>query len=148
MAAPPLLLDTNILLAYLRGKTLGRYIRANYPFDQGGFDSLVCVVSVGEIMSLSRKFAWGTDKVAEMQRLLDDLVTMDINSVPVLAAYAELDHYSETKGRKMGKNDVWIAAAARVSGATLLTTDPDFDHLYEAKLIQRILIDEKSGANR
>lgn len=29
----------------------------------------------------------------------------------------------------MGKNDLWIAATAYVTGATLLTTDADFDHL-------------------
>ena len=29
----------------------------------------------------------------------------------------------------MGKNDLWIAATAMATGATLLTTDKDFDHL-------------------
>lgn len=29
----------------------------------------------------------------------------------------------------MGKNDVWIAATARITGTTLLTTDKDFDPL-------------------
>lgn len=29
----------------------------------------------------------------------------------------------------MGKNDLWIAAAAAATGATLLTTDGDFDWL-------------------
>ncbi len=29
----------------------------------------------------------------------------------------------------MGKNDLWIAATANATGATLLTTDSDFDHL-------------------
>ena len=29
----------------------------------------------------------------------------------------------------MGAHDMWIAATARVKGATLLTTDKDFDHL-------------------
>ena len=32
-------------------------------------------------------------------------------------------------GVPMGKNDVWIAATAHVTGARLLTTDRDFDHL-------------------
>lgn len=31
--------------------------------------------------------------------------------------------------RNMGKNDLWIAATAAMSEATLLTTDNDFDHL-------------------
>ncbi len=31
--------------------------------------------------------------------------------------------------RNMGKNDLWIAAAAHIIQATLLTTDKDFLHL-------------------
>jgi predicted nucleic acid-binding protein len=65
MAAPLYLLDTNVLLACIRGGKLGKYIRANYPFDNAGFDSLVCVVSVGEILSLSKKFGWGSEKHAQ-----------------------------------------------------------------------------------
>ena len=44
----------------------------------------------------------------------------------------------------MGKNDVWIAATAKVSGTTLLTTDGDFNHLCPAHLT-RIRIDENTG---
>jgi predicted nucleic acid-binding protein len=145
MASSPFLLDTNILLACIRGGALGKHIRLHYPFDKGAFDSLVCVVSIGEIYSLSRKFGWESGKIGEIQRLVDSLVTVDINSPAAWTAYAELDHFSERAGRKMGKNDLWIAAATRVSGATLLTMDPDFDHLHEAKLIRRIWIDEKAG---
>jgi len=36
----------------------------------------------------------------------------------------------------MGKNDLWIAATARTTGATLLTTDKDFDHFDPALLPQ------------
>jgi predicted nucleic acid-binding protein len=31
--------------------------------------------------------------------------------------------------RNMGKNDLWIAATALATKATLITTDKDFDHL-------------------
>jgi predicted nucleic acid-binding protein len=31
--------------------------------------------------------------------------------------------------RKMGKNDLWIAATAYSINGTLMTTDGDFDHL-------------------
>ncbi len=41
--------------------------------------------------------------------------------------------------RNMGKNDLWIASAATVLKATLLTTDKDFDHLDKAFLdLQRL----------
>ena len=44
----------------------------------------------------------------------------------------------------MGKNDLWIAATAKATGATLLTTDKDFDHLYPGQ-INRIYIDPASA---
>ncbi len=35
----------------------------------------------------------------------------------------------QRRGRKMGKNDLWIAATAIFADARLLTTDRDFDGL-------------------
>jgi tRNA(fMet)-specific endonuclease VapC len=43
----------------------------------------------------------------------------------------------------MGRNDVWIAASAAVTGATLMTTDRDFD-LLDGTHIQRVWIDPKT----
>lgn len=40
----------------------------------------------------------------------------------------------------MGKNDLWIAATAAAMGATLLTTDRDFDRLAP-RFLSRIWID-------
>jgi hypothetical protein len=44
----------------------------------------------------------------------------------------------------MGQNDLGIAAIAKATGATLLTTDKDFDHLHPNHL-QRIYIDPASA---
>jgi predicted nucleic acid-binding protein len=135
MSARLYLVDTNILLFYLRGGSIGKYIQANYPFDSGLFDSLVCVVSKGEILAFSKKRKWGDDKNKKLEQLLENLVTVDISSNEVLNAYAELDAYSESNGRRMGKNDLWIAATAKATGAIVLTTDKDFDYFNEQELI-------------
>ena len=45
----------------------------------------------------------------------------------------------------MGKNDLWIAAVAKVLAIPLITTDGDFDHL-DGHHISRFLIDSKTGA--
>jgi predicted nucleic acid-binding protein len=47
----------------------------------------------------------------------------------LIDAYAAIDAWSLQKGRAIGKNDIWIAVAATVTGVRLLTTDSDFDHL-------------------
>ena len=62
-----------------------------------------------------------------------------IETEDVLQAYTLIDTFSERIGRSMGKNDLWIAATAHVTGGTLLTTDKDFDHL-DGKFITRAWI--------
>lgn len=126
---PPYLLDTNVLVALVRAGALGQHIDETHKPRRARFRPLISVVSVGEIYSLARQFGWGPKKIAEFTKLLDNLVVEDINAPEILAAYGEIDHASRASGRPMGKNDVWIAATARVTGATLLTTDRDFDHL-------------------
>lgn len=69
---------------------------------------------------------------------------MDINHPDILSAYGELDDVCNRAGRPLGKNDVWIAATAKVSGSTLLTTDADFDYLTPTHLT-RVRVDEKTG---
>ena len=55
------------------------------------------------------------------------IVDVSIGAPELLDAYVEIDCYST--GKSMGKNDLWIAATAKVTNATLVTTDGDFDHL-------------------
>ncbi len=57
---------------------------------------------------------------------------MGIDNPVIPRAYAVIDADSKGQGIAMGKNDVWIAAAANATGRTLLTTDQDFDHIDPA----------------
>jgi len=64
----------------------------------------------------------------------------------LMAAYSFIDAFSkrkteDTNGQmlqvaaiKMGKNDLWIAATAKVIDAPLITTDKDFLHLNQTVL--------------
>ena len=138
------LLDTNILVHLMRGKAVGLAIEARFGLRGVLSRSLVSVVTVGEMYALARKWNWGATRQDALRKLLSQLVWVDINHPDILTAYGELDYLSNRAGRKMGKNDVWIAATAKVSGATLLTTDGDFDHLHPSH-ITRTRIDEKTG---
>jgi tRNA(fMet)-specific endonuclease VapC len=139
------LLDTNILVLYIRAGDLAKRIEERFALRQSLYKPMISIVSVGEILSLARQFAWGGDKTDIMERLLKDVVQIDISSIEVLRAYAELDHHTRKAGKQIGKNDLWIAATAKATGATLLTMDRDFDCLADA-LIQRIWIDQKPEA--
>lgn len=128
------LLDTNVLVALIRAKALGEAIDRRFGLRSSLNRSMICVVTAGEMLSLARQFSWGQAKRDELQALLDEVVWIDINHPDILDAYGEIDHASRSLGRKMGKNDVWIAATAKVAKTTLLTTDLDFDHLHGSHL--------------
>src|SRR6266852_1303292 len=121
MASPPAyLLDTNILVHLIRGKAVGLAIEAHFGLRGALNRCVISVVTVGEMYALARKWNWGARKQADLQKLLGQLVWVDINHPDILTAYGEIDDLSNRAGRPMGKNDVWIAATAKVSGATLL----------------------------
>ena len=135
------LLDTNVLVALIRGKALGAWIDAQYQLRAAAERPVVCVVTVGEIRSLARQFKWGEDKRKALNKIVEELVIVDIHSEDMLAAYEEIDSDGVLAGQKIGKNDIWIAAASRVTQRSLLTTDTDFlkDHLK--KHIKVIYVD-------
>ncbi|MDX1931214.1 MAG: type II toxin-antitoxin system VapC family toxin [Capsulimonadales bacterium] len=127
--APLHLADTNILVHYLRMDATGQVIRSKYDLLMATTKPVLSVVTEGEILSLAYQFGWGTKRVDQMRYLLAYFGRAPIDTPAMLEAYALIDSYSERIGRTMGKNDVWIAATAHVTGAVLLTTDNDFDHL-------------------
>jgi tRNA(fMet)-specific endonuclease VapC len=88
-----------------------------------------CSVSEGELRSLALQFLWGGKKLEKMEFALGYFRRVPIEQSNVMKTYAVIDAYSKSKGIKMGKNDLWIAAVALTTDARLITTDPDFDHL-------------------
>ena len=128
--------DTNIILLYLRDSPVVEFIEAKFqPFDA---DVVVSVVTVAELKSIALQNKWGNPKLKRMENLFSRFIVADVKTEDIINRYAEIDAFSQGRlsgrvsnftARNMGKNDVWIAATASVLGATLLTTDNDFDHL-------------------
>lgn len=142
---PNYLLDTNILVLLIRGKAAGVGVAANFDLTAGLNRAMISVVTVGEMYALVRKWNWGIAKTAALNDFINHVVWVDINHPNILTTYGELDQVCVSNGRKMGKNDLWIAATAKACGLTLLTTDADFDFLHPDQ-ISRIRIDDKTGA--
>ena len=120
------LLDTNVVLALVRGKALGAFIDSTFGLSTAKRRRAISVVTHGEVRVLASRNGWGEAKLAALQGALDALVTVDVNVTEVIDAYVEIDIYSQRHpdgARNMNKNDLWIAACAKASGATLLTTD-------------------------
>jgi predicted nucleic acid-binding protein len=138
------LLDTNVIVALVRAGPLGQHIESQYHVTTQAFRPLISVVSVGEILKLTKGFNWNCEKVQRLQTLLGNLVQVDLNHPGILQAYAEIAWHCEhvlKPARTKPQNDYWIAATAKATEATLLTTDEHFDDLH-GHFIQRALIDE------
>lgn len=135
-----ILLDTNILVHYIRRSVLYERIEATYSLTQIHTPPFLSIVTHGEILSLAAQFGWGQTRRRELEQFVARCVIVNLDYSGVVEAYADMDAYSLSIGRTMGDNDLWIAATARAAGALLLTTDKDFDHLHPT-FLQRDWID-------
>ena len=109
------LLDTNIILIYIRDKKTRQFIDSIFnPFGESN-TPIISVVTVGEIQSIARRNRWGTPKLKLLDEILKEIVITDINSEDVIELYAEIDNFSQGKSddkplnnsaRNMGKNDL------------------------------------------
>ena len=132
------LLDTNILLIFLREGATKVLIDKEYNPIGRDNNPIISIVTVGEIRSIAKRNYWGARRMTAVENLMKKLIVTDIKYEDVIEKYAEIDAYSQDKlkdkrlgmtARNMGKNDLWIAATAAVTGSKLMTTDNDFDHL-------------------
>lgn len=132
-------LDTNIILAYLKKSALSRFLDKTYALLQPNAKPFISTVTVGELWSISLQNTWGQTRHNTLIEILRQVTIVDVNIEPLIQAYAQIDAFSQGKlvgrplgdsARNMGKNDLWIAATASLLDATLISTDKDFNHLH------------------
>lgn len=83
LAGDQLVLDTNVLVHWLRGKDAGAKLRAEYALGARSPRPIVPVVVKAEIKSLALQFKWGREKQAALDDLLRELPVAEISSEPV-----------------------------------------------------------------
>ena len=136
------LLDTNVLLGLARRAPWARNVMDELDLEDHGVAAYTSVICHGEILALAEKNGWGPHKRIELDGILRQLPRLDINREAILNAYALIDAWTHGKpvaspggsppprpAVSMAKNDLWIAATAHASHATLVSTDGDFLHL-------------------
>jgi tRNA(fMet)-specific endonuclease VapC len=141
------ILDTSVLLNLIRGHDLGKSIDRAFGLRAAFHRHIVSIVSHGELRVLAARNLWGDQKVGALSLALQELVTVNVDSNAMVDAYVRVEECCRTASggeRKMGQNDMWIAATALHAGLPLITTDKDFNHL-DGRLIQVHWIDPKSG---
>lgn len=124
-------LDTNILLHYVRQSELAQEVERELNLISQNAIPMIASVSIGEMEGFVQRQEWGQAKINRLKKLVEKIAVIDIAAADdqLMNAYATLWNYSKNAlpGDKLGKsigigqNDVWIAA--------LVTTDGDFDHL-------------------
>lgn len=117
-----------------------RHVRDTYSTLTITPTPLFCSVTEGELRSLAVQWGWQGRKLDQMEFALAHFKRQPIEDAAVMRAYAVIDSYCESVSQSMGKNDLWIAAVTAVTGATLLTTDRDFDRLAP-RFLSRLWID-------
>ena len=131
--------DTNILLHIVRKQDFFNDLNSKYDFKSPINQIIISAVTVGEIHAIALRNRWGEKRMTILSDLLKSvkIISVDDNSF-LIQLYSEIDVYSQnqhpvlrmpTSARKMGKNDLWIAATTAIYNGTLLSTDNDFTHL-------------------
>jgi len=129
MAEPAYLLDTTILLHWVRDTDQAKAIDQQFQLTHSRRRPLICEVSVGELLAFSRSLKWGPQKQQRLKDIVErETVIVRISDARVLDAYADLSTLARASGWSLfhGKNDLWVGAAARAAQAHLLTMDTDF----------------------
>ena len=129
MDTPLYLLDTNILVHFVRRDAVWNSVSERYRLLLIDPAPIITIVTSAELRSLAFQNGWGKPKIDQMEFGLGYFDEIFIDNRAIVDAYASIDAYFSRQGRPMGKNDLWIAATTHALGARLLTTDRDFDPL-------------------
>jgi len=125
-------LDTNVLLALIRGKELGRSIDEAYGLRANLQRHVVSIFSQAELWVLADTNSWSDAKRDAIRWMFENLVVLPVDGQDLIDAYVQVSRADADwweGARNMGKNDIWIAATALQTGLPLLTTDKDFRFL-------------------
>ena len=119
------LLDSTTLsfLMERRGEVVA-HMEAVGPADRVA----ICTIVRGEILYGLERMPPGRRRRETERAAADLLDLLPCDGVPeaVGDVYARIKCDAERKGTQVGENDLWIAATALASGATLITSDKDF----------------------
>ena len=96
----------------------------------------ISAVSLGELYFGFRKGSRYVQNLAVLDGFLGSrfVEIVEVNQA-VSKVFGELLAYLQTQGTPLPTNDIWIAASARVRGATLLTSDKHFKHLPQVRVM-------------
>ena len=128
----PLLLDTNVLIKFLRGdKKIAKVVPT---YEQ----ILVSTVVIGEYKAgIDSETAVGRQQLSALEMFLDSPAVKIVEVTEDVAdMYARLFRVLKANGTPIPQNDLWIAACAITKGAVVYSLDT---HFVNVPLIERVV---------
>ena len=122
------LLDTNVVSALMReDPRMATWLSSTSPDDR----LLICAVVRGEILFGLGKLAPGRRRNDLETKAQSLFVALPCEPIPPAAGdyYASVKLAQQGRGLPLDDNDLWIAATALALGATLVSSDSDFQRL-------------------
>jgi len=113
------LLDTNAVIAF-RGMT--RSVTLNL---RAYSDLAISAITLGELFFGAQNSERREENLEELTRVIAGIEIIPIDSA-VAAEYPVIRHELKRRGLPIPRNDMWIAATARLHSMTLVTCDRHF----------------------
>jgi len=138
-----IVIDTCVFIHIVRETATGKKCLEELEKYDEAANVIISVATKAELESFIAQNNWGKPKIERLNKILEEITYIDISNADQLLidSYTEIDAFSKRKikdksgnllngpAKKMGKNDLWIAATAYSLDIPLMTTDGDFDHL-------------------
>ena len=140
----PLLLDTSVLVHFMRGQRTGRLIEERLRLSERQGDWILSSVVEAELLLIAARRNWGDRKLADLAKQCRNFVRVSAGEQAVVQAWVDIARAQTNAGEKMEQNDLWIAATARAAGAVLITCDGDFLRLRPG-LVSYCHVDQNTG---
>ena len=137
------ILDTNVLVHMLRDDKTWQAIDKTFQLSQRPEKPILSSIVEGEICGLAASWFWGPSKLTQLESALTEMVRVSAGEPEIVKSYASLYAQQSAIGKKIGENDLWIAATAVAINGVVLTCDTDFQKMGSA-LVKHIYYDPKS----
>ena len=128
----PLLLDTNVLIKFLRGNEKIAKVVSTYE------QILVPTIVIGEYKAgVAVETAVGHQQLSALEMFLDSSAVKIVEVTEDVAnAYARIFRVLKANGTPIPQNDLWIAACAITKGAVVYSLETHFSNV---PLLERVV---------
>ena len=123
MSSPLYLLDTNIVIAFLRPIPEREILQ-----KIAGQDVCLSSIAIGELFYGIEYSSKREENLKRLQNLLDSVIILNCD-IETAIYYGRIQAQLRKKGRPIPNNDAWIAAVAFQYGLTVATRDKHFDNI-------------------